>query len=334
MVDEKVLINLDIDKLNKNLLDGIEDYIDVSKSSNTRKAYDKDWKSFVTFCKYTKSKYLPADYPTVSKYLVYCAKIQKLKVSTIERRLAGIIFKHRESLHSIDRKHKLIKNVIEGIKRNFGSKPNSSKALLIEDIKKIIDKIDDEENTIKDKNISIARNLRDKTLILLGFLGGFRRSELINLNYEDVESDLEGLKVIIRKSKTDQRGAASHTKGIRKSPVGPKYCPVYNYENWIKISRIKSGKIFRQIDRSNKIMDKLSDKAVALVIKWRAEKAGINNTQLAGNSMRSGIATSLAKEGATENEIKKITGHRSSQMVQRYIQDAEIFDNATKLLDL
>ena len=93
MINED-LDRLDIDKLNKDLLDGIEDYIDVSKSNNTRKAYEKDWRDFVRFCKYTKSKYLPADYPTVSKYLVYCAKIQKLKVSTIERRLASIIFKH------------------------------------------------------------------------------------------------------------------------------------------------------------------------------------------------------------------------------------------------
>ena len=171
-------------------------------------------------------------------------------------------------------------------------------------------------------------------MILIGFLGGFRRSELINLNYEDVERDLEGLKIIIRKSKTDQRGSGSHTKGIRKSLVGPKYCPVFNYESWIKVSGIASGKVFRQIDRSNTILDNLSDRAVALILKWRAEKAGINSIKLAGHSMRSGIATSLAKEGATENEIKKITGHRSSQMVQRYIQDAEIFDNATKLLDL
>ena len=102
----------------------------------------------------------------------------------------------------------------------------------------------------------------------------------------------------------------------------------------IKISGIISGKVFRQIDRSNKILDSLSDRAVALILKWRAEKAGIKSIKLAGHSMRSGIATSLAKEGATENEIKKITNHRSSQMVQRYIQDAEIFDNATKLLDL
>ena len=114
MINEDIS-KFDIDDLNKQLLDGVDDYIDVSKSNNTRKAYEKDWKDFVKFCKYTKAKYLPADYPTVSKYLVYCAKIQKLKASTIDRRLASIIFKHRESLHSIDRKHKLIKNVIEGI---------------------------------------------------------------------------------------------------------------------------------------------------------------------------------------------------------------------------
>ena len=328
------ITKINIDQLNKQLLDGIDDYIDVSKSNNTRKAYNNDWKDFIRFCNYTKLNYLPADYPTVSKYLVYCAKIQKLKVSTIERRLASIIFKHRESLHSIDRKHKLIKNVIEGIKRNFGTKPNSSQALLIDDVKKIIDNIDGEEKIILNKNKSAARNYRDKALILIGFLGGFRRSELINLDYEDIERDLEGLKIIIRKSKTDQRGTGSHTKGIRKSQIGSKYCPVVNYENWIKISGIISGKVFRQIDRSNKILDKLSDRAVALILKWRAEKAGINSLKLAGHSMRSGIATSLAKEGATENEIKKITGHRSNTMVQRYIQDAEIFDNATKLLDL
>ena len=321
--------DIDLERLNKELLDGVEDYIDVSKSDNTRKAYEKDWKDFVKFCKYTKSKYIPADYPTVSKYLVYCAKIQKLKVSTIERRLASIIFKHRESLHSIDRKHKLIKNVIEGIKRNFGTKPESSHALSINDIKKIINFID-----LSNDNKSITRNLRDKALILIGFLGGFRRSELINLEYEDIERDLEGLKITIRKSKTDQKGSGMHKKGIRKSAMGDKYCPVSNYDNWIKISGIKTGKIFRQIDRSNKILDKLSDKSVALILKWRAEKAGIDNLKLAGHSMRSGIATALAKEGVTENDIKKITGHRSSQMVQRYIQDAEIFDNATKLLDL
>ena len=171
-------------------------------------------------------------------------------------------------------------------------------------------------------------------MILIGFLGGFRRSELINLSYEDIEMDVEGLKILIKKSKTDQRGTGSHTKGILKSSVGPKYCPVFNYKKWINISGISSGKIFRQIDRSNKILDKLSDKAVALILKWRAEKAGINSDKLAGHSMRSGIVTSLAKEGVNENEIKKITGHRSSQMVQRYIQNAEVFDNATKLLDL
>ena len=328
--------NDDLDKLNKELLDGVENYIDDSKSDNTKRAYEHDWKDFVKFCKYTKTKYLPADYPTVSKYLVYCAKIQKLKVSTIERRLASIIHKQREALHSIDRKHKLIKNVIEGIRRSFGSKPESSKALLLDDIKKIIDKIDDDEILpIKGNKKSITRNYRDKALILIGFLGGFRRTELINLDFNDIEKDLEGLIITIRKSKTDQKSLGIHKKGIRKSSVGHKYCPVINYEKWIKTSGIKSGRVFRQIDNSNKVLEKLSDKSVALIIKWRGEKAGIDPKKLAGHSMRSGIATVLAREeGVTETDIKKVTGHRSTSIVQRYIQDAELFDNATKKLDL
>ena len=250
----------------------------------------------------------------------------------IERKLSSIISKHRDSLHSIDRKHKLIKNVIKGIKNKLGTKPDSSKALSLDEIKRIIDTIDDQKNN--NKNLSLLRNYRDKSLILIGFLGGFRRSELINLEYNDIENDLEGLRITIRKSKSDQKGMGIHKKGIRKSHVGPKYCPVINYENWIKLSMISSGKVFRQIDNSNKILDKLSDRAVALIIKWRGKKAGIDNKKLAGHSMRSGIATVLAKEGATETDIKKLTGHRSNQMVQRYIQDAELFDNATKNLDL
>jgi site-specific recombinase XerD len=326
---------LDLDKLNKELLDGIEDYIEISKSDNTRKAYENDWKDFVKFCKYTKVKFLPADYPTVSKYLVYCAKIQKLKVSTIERRLASIIHKQREALHSIDRKHKLIKNVLEGIRRNFGTKPESTKALLLDDLKKIIDKIDEEEKESIKNNKSLTRKYRDKALILIGFLGGFRRTELINLDFNDVQSELGGLIITLKKSKTDQKSLGTHKKGIRKSSVGPKYCPVISYENWMKISGIKSGRVFRQIDNSNKILDKLSDKAVALIIKWRSEKAGIDSKKLAGHSMRSGIATVLAREeGVTETDIKKVTGHHSTSIVQRYIQDAELFDNATKKLDL
>ena len=148
-----ILEDLDVDKLNKNLLDDIENYIDTSKSGNTRKAYEKDWKDFVRFCNYTKKKYLPAEYTTVSKYLVYCSSIQKLKISTVERRLASIIFKHRESLHTIDRKHKLIQSIIDGIKRSSGSKPDSSKALSITEIKSIIDYIDSE------KKMSVLREI-------------------------------------------------------------------------------------------------------------------------------------------------------------------------------
>ena len=322
----------DYNESNKHLIDGIETYINDSKSDNTKKAYRDDWKHFRKYCDWSKAKSLPADYPTVSKYLVYLANDRKFKVSTIERKLSSIISKHRESLHSIDRKHKLIKNVIEGIKRKYGTKPDSSKALTLNEIKQIIDKIDKNENN--NTNSSLLRNYRDKSLILIGFLGGFRRSELINLEFNDIEKDLEGLRITIRKSKSDQKGIGIHKKGIRKSPVGPKYCPVTNFENWIKLSGISSGRIFRQIDNSNKVLDKLSDRAVALIIKWRGKKAGIDSQKLAGHSMRSGIATALAKEGATETDIKKITGHKSNQMVQRYIQNAELFDNATKILDL
>ena len=192
---------------------------------------------------------------------------------------------------------------LHGIKRTLGSRQKSKKPILINDLKVIIKAID------KDK-------IRDKALILIGFAGGFRRSELVNIEYEDIEFVTEGVKIFIKRSKTDQSGEGS----IKAIPYFENYefCPVIALKNYLddQFTKKNEGKVF-----------KISDKSVALIIKRYAEKAGLNSSNYAGHSLRSGFATTAAEFGAEERNIMAMTGHKTTQMVRRYIQEANLFKN-------
>ena len=186
--------------------------------------------------------------------------------------------------------------------KKIGKKP-----LLIKDIKKII-------NVIDEINEKEKIRVRNKALLLIGFSGGFRRSELVNIEIEDLDFVDEGLKIIIKKSKTDQAGEGL-TKGIPYF-YNKDYCPVISLKKWINYVNINTGKIFN-----------LSDKSVALIIKKYSNLAGLDSRKYAGHSLRSGFATSAAASGAEERNIMNMTGHKSVEMVRRYIKDADIFKN-------
>jgi len=158
------------------------------------------------------------------------------------------------------------------------------------------------------------RKIRDKAIILIGFSGGFRRSELVNLIYDDVEFVNEGVKIFIKRSKTDQSGEGM-TKAIPYFD-NQLFCPVVSLKNWMNNSEIKSGKIFD-----------ISDKSIALIIKKYASLSGLDPNKYSGHSLRSGFATSTAESGAEERNIMAMTGHKTSQMVRRYIQEANLFKN-------
>jgi len=299
-------------------------YIDSSISKNTARAYKSDWSDFVKFCKYKGYQELPAKYETIGEYLVYCADTLNLRPSTISRRIAAIVRTHRDNKHPLDTKHKYIRPTLQGIKRAKGARQVGSKALLTSDIKKMIDA----------SNVDDVRSIRDKCIILIGFVGAFRRSELVNIDYEDIEKTIEGLIILIKASKTDQE-AIGRKVGIPYSK-NKFYCPVKTYEKWIQVSQIKNGPLFRKINKSNHIQEKrLSDRSVVLIIKNSVINAGLDPSKYAGHSLRSGFATSAAFAGADEKEIMKTTGHKSVQMVHRYFQDANLFkNNAAKKLDL
>ena len=291
-----------------------------SKANNTIRAYKSDFKDFGGFCTKNGLKSLPTEPKIVSLYMTYLST-KDAKMSTLRRRLVSIGVIHRLKGHYLDMKHPIIIENLMGIKRKKGSYQKGKKPILINHLKLIIDEID--KDTYDERGI---RKLRDKTIILLGFAGGFRRIELISIDYEDLEFVAEGVKIFIRKSKTDQFGEGM-IKGLPYF-TNQQYCPVWHLKKWLEISEIKSGPIFRRFFKGlNLGKNRLTDQSVALFLKKYLSNAGIENQDYSGHSLRSGFATVSAEAGADERSIMAMTGHKTTQMVRRYIKEANLFKN-------
>ena len=275
-----------------------------SKAQNTLRAYKADYRDFTNFCIKHGFKSMPSEPKILSLYLTHLS--QTSKFSTLKRRLASISVIHKLSGHYIDTKHPMITENLMGIKRVKGTHQKAKKPILINELKSIINVID------KDKNEK--KRLKNRALILIGFAGGFRRSELVEILYEDIDFVDEGVKIFVRRSKTDQSGEGM-TKGIPYFS-NSEYCPVISLKNWIEKLQLKYGKIFD-----------MSDKNVALTIKKYTAIVGLDSNKYSGHSLRSGFATSTAELGAEERSIMAMTGHKTTQMVRRYIQEANLFKN-------
>ena len=289
-----------------------------SKSVNTVRAYKSDFNDFGLFCVQSGFKALPTEPKIVSLYLTYLST-KNVKLSTIKRRLVSIGVIHRMKGQYLDTKHPIIVENLMGIKRRKGTIQKGKKPILINNLKKLIDVIDEEK--IEDIN-----KLRDKSILLIGFAGGFRRNEIVSLDKEDLEFVFEGLKITVKRSKTDQFGEGL-TKGIPYFE-NIAYCPVTILQKWINISKITKGPLFRKISKGSRLLEnRLTDQTVALIIKKYLNKSGIDSSNYSGHSLRSGFATSAAESGAEERSIMAMTGHKTTQMVRRYIQEANLFKN-------
>ena len=226
---------------------------------------------------------------------------------------------HKLKGQYLDTKNPVIIENLMGIKRRKGIKQIGKKPLKINYLKEIINVIDQQEN-------EEIKKLRDRTIILVGFSGGYRRNEIVSLDYDDLEFVPEGIKITLKRSKTDQFGQGS-LKGLPYFE-NSNYCPVISLEKWLKKSNIKSGPLFRRFKKgSNLSENRLSDQSVALLIKEYLELAGIDSKNYSGHSLRSGFATSAAESGVEERSIMAMTGHKSPEMVRRYIKEANLFKN-------
>jgi len=289
-----------------------------SKANNTVRAYKSDFNDFSLFCAQNGFKSLPSEPKVVSIYLTQLST-RDIKMNTLKRRLVSIGVIHKLKGHYLDTKHPIIIENIMGIKRRKGSVQKGKKPLLINNLKILIDVIDQYTN-------EDIKKFRDRSIILIGFSGGFRRNEIVSLDYDDLDFVTEGVKINLKRSKTDQFGEGS-TKGLPYFD-NTKYCPVLSLKNWIEISNINSGPLFRRFSKGSKLSEnRLTDQTVALIIKKYLKLAGIDSKNYSGHSLRSGFATSAAESGAEERSIMAMTGHKSTEMVRRYIKEANLFKN-------
>jgi len=292
--------------------------LEHSKAPNTIRAYQSDFNDFRLFCAKNGFRSIPTEPKIVSLYLTHLST-NEAKMSTLKRRLVSIGVIHKLKGHYLDTKHPSIIENIMGIKRRKGSIQKGKKPLLISNLKKLINVIDEQDN-------EEIKKLRDRSIILIGFSGGFRRNEIVALDYEDLDFVSEGLKIDIKRSKTDQFGEG--TKKALPYFDNFQYCPVVSLQKWIKISNISSGPLFRRFSKGSKLSEyRLTDQTVALIIKAYLQLAGVDSTNYSGHSLRSGFATSAAESGAEERSIMAMTGHKSTEMVRRYIKEANLFKN-------
>jgi site-specific recombinase XerD len=289
-----------------------------SKAHNTIRAYKSDFDDFGLFCVKNGFQSIPSEPRIISLYLTYLST-KNVKMSTLKRRLVSIGVIHKLKGHYLDTKHPSIIENIMGIKRRKGSIQKGKKPILINNLKQIINVIDESKN----KKIT---KLRDRTIILIGFSGGFRRNEIISIDFDDLDFVTEGVKINLKRSKTDQFGVGL-VKGLPYFD-NSQYCPVLSLKKWIKESNIISGPLFRRFSKGSKLTERrLTDQTVAIIIKKYLKSAGIDSKNYSGHSLRSGFATSAAESGAEERSIMAMTGHKSTEMVRRYIKEANLFKN-------
>jgi integrase len=292
-------------------LEQVREFIRASKAESTVRGYRSDWRQFLQWCQERSICPLPASAETVASYIAGCAG--HLKVGSIQRRLNAIAEAHKAVGLNTPTSEGIVRNTLKGIKRTIGTAAIQKAPTLTDDIRAMVD--------VTDAGLIGAR---DRAVILLGFAGAFRRSELVALDIDDLTFGHDGLTVTLRRSKTDQDGQGRKV-GI---PYGsnPETCPVRSLRAWIEASGSDSGPVFRSLNRHGQIQPgRLSGSDLARVDKKLAQRVGLDARKYAGHSLRAGHATSAAIAGASERSIMNQTGHRSVQMVRRYIRDGNLF---------
>lgn len=296
-----------------NLNPAVEGFVQASLSPNTQRAYLSDLAQFEMW-----GGAVPAGPELVASYIA--SQAGALSVATLQRRLASISKAHTARRLPNPVSAELVRATMRGIRRTRGVGQKQAKPLLREDLFSVLDCMG-----------ASIRDARDRVLLLIGFAGGFRRSELIGLDIADIELVRHGMIVTIRRSKTDQSGTGRKI-GI---PHGrTRYCPVQALERWLEMAGMTAGPIFRPINRHGILnAGRLSGEAVLLIVKERVAAAGLEAEGFSGHSLRAGFATSAAIAGASAWKIREQTGHASDAMLGRYIRSAEMFhDNASALL--
>jgi site-specific recombinase XerD len=305
-IDQKLIDQAQLDSLTKN-------YMQQSLSESTQKFYRIDFGIFSQWCESFELLTLPATPETVARFLAAQASAG-IKPATLIRRLAAIRMAHEMLGHLSPTEHKGVKAVLKGIKREKGVAQRKKAPATAERIESMIAHCD--TNTVM--------GLRDKALLLLGFAGAFRRSELVALTVKDIERTPEGIKIIVRKSKTDQEGQGQIVAILN----GARFRVVETLYAWLNKANIREGHLFRSIKKGGQVQQvALSDRSVANIVKLYAKKTGLTVDDFSAHSLRSGFITSGAAAGADLFKLMEVSRHKKPETVIGYVRESRLFDN-------
>ncbi|MFD1394386.1 site-specific integrase [Kroppenstedtia eburnea] len=290
---------------------GAEKYVRNARAAATIRAYQSDWKGFREYCDREGVNPLPAGPESVAGYLVRLADAGQ-KAATIRRKLSAISQAHRAAGYSSPTETEEVRLIWSGIRRSLGTAQERKEPLRTEELRRIIAALPDSRG-----------GLRDRALLLVGFAGAFRRSELAGLNVTDLHFGREGVTVSLRKSKTDPEG-----EGFKKwLPFGshPDTCPIRAVEDWVEAAGITGGPLFRPVDRHGNVgRERLTGHSISRIVKRAVAGIGKDPADYGGHSLRAGFATQSAANGASERAIMKQTGHRSVTVLRRYIREGAV----------
>ena len=298
------------------------DYIVASMAPNTLRAYRSDWAAFVAFCEAHGLEPLPALPETVVRYA--SARAGALRPSSLAQHISAISQAHEAAGYDSPTRAAIVRKALAGIRRTWGVAPAQKKALTVADLQTIV----------REQLPPGLKGTRDRALLLIGFAGAFRRSELVAIDVEHIEWTAEGVVILVPRSKTDQEGEGR--KVAIKYGRHPDTCPVAALKAWLEAASITSGAVFRGVDRHSRVgTTRLGSRVVGTLVQQYAAAIGLDPASFAGHSLRAGLVTAAAREGARELAIMRQTGHRSTAMLARYLREASLFtDNVTGVLDL
>jgi site-specific recombinase XerD len=304
----------------RSLADDAASYAVASKAKSTRRAYRKDWAAFCAWCASHALESLPARPEAVATYASYMVR-EGLGVSSVARAMAAVSQAHQMAGHESPTKTAPVRETIRGIRRTLGVAPDQKAAATLVELRAMVG-----------TTVATAMGVRDRALLLVGFSGAFRRSELVALDVADLDFSERGVLVTVRRSKTDQEG-----EGMVKAipfALDAEMCPVLALRTWLEATGISAGAVFRTVDRWGHVSGRMSDRGVARAVQRAARLAGLDATRFAGHSLRAGFATSAILAGRDEADVMRQTGHRSVAVFRGYVRVADAWrkNAATGLL--
>lgn len=290
------------------LSDNAKRYAQWSKAPNTLRVYKTAWREFEHFAEEHFGQALPATPQAVIEYITALAD-RNAAVSTIEVKLAAVAWMHRTTHHPDPTVYKAVRTVMSGIRRELKTSPTKKEPVTLEDL----------EAMVRSLELETVKGQRDRAMLLVGFAGAFRRSELVGITVDNVTLTEDKARILVPRSKTDQEGAGQ-TKTI--PAIGGELGPVNALREWLDTANIASGAVFRRLDRwGNVYNDGITSQMVALVVKQAAKEAGLDWRSYSGHSLRSGFITETMDAGASDSDIMQQTGHRTERVMCGYRKD-------------